>query len=144
MFEPVVAFLMIAACGALSSTLLLWIKSERRARKLERNLQQCSEALCQVVEVQMTEHQQIARNFGDIEERLLSLVTADGESARPVDRRHQVLTMSRNGFPLDEIVRRLNMPKGEAELILNLRKYIGGAGSRSEESSGDLRKYAQA
>ena len=144
MSEPVVAFLMIAACGALASTVLLWIMSERRARELERNLQQCSEVLSQLVEIQMTEHQQVTRNFDDIEERLLSLVTAEGDSARPVDRRHQVLTMSRNGFPLDEIVRRLNIPKGEAELILNLRKYIGGSGSRSDESSGDPRKYAQA
>ncbi len=144
MSEPVVAFLMIGACGALASTVLLWIRSERRARELERNLQQCSEALCQLVEIQMTEHQQVTRNFGDIEERLLSLVTAESDSARPVDRRHQVLTMSRNGFPLDEIVRRLNIPKGEAELILNLRKYIGGSGSRSDESSRDPRNYAQA
>ena len=144
MSEPVVAVLMITACAALASTLLLWIRSEKRARELEQNLHQCSEALCQMVEIQMTEHQQIARNFGDIEERLLSLVTAEGDSTRPVDRRHQVLTMSRNGFPVDEIVRRLNIPKGEAELILNLRKYIGASGSKMDESSGDLRKYAQA
>lgn len=144
MSEAVVAVLMITACAALASTFLLWIRSERRARELERNLQHCSEALCQMVEIQMTEHQQIARNFGDIEERLLSLVTAEGDSTRPVDRRHQVLTMSRNGFPMDEIVRRLNIPKGEAELILNLRKYIGASGSSTDESGGDLRKYAQA
>jgi hypothetical protein len=144
MFEPVVAFLMFTACGALASTLLLWIRSEKRARGLERNLQHCSEALCQMVEIQMIEHQKIARNFGDIEERLLSLTTAESDSSRPIDRRYQVLTMSRNGFPLDEIVRRLNIPKGEAELILNLRKYIGTPESRPDESSGDLKKYAQA
>lgn len=144
MSEPAVAFLMIAACGALASTFLLWIRSERRARELERNLHQCSEALCQMVEIQMSEHKQIARNIGDIEERLLRMVTAEDGSERPVDRRHQVLTMSRNGFPLDEIVRRLNIPKGEAELILNLRKYTSGLGSPGDESSGDLRKYAQA
>ena len=97
-----------------------------------------------MVEIQMTEHQKIARNFGDIEERLLSLTTAESDSTRPVDRRYQVLTMSRNGFALDEIVRRLNIPKGEAELILNLRKYIGASGSKTDESSGDLKKYAQA
>jgi hypothetical protein len=144
MSEPVVALIAFTACGALASTTLLWIRSELRTSRLARNLQHCSEALCQMVEIQMTEHQQIARNFGDIEERLLSLVTTEGDSTRPVDRRHQVLTMSRNGFPLDEIVRRLNIPKGEAELILNLRKYIGASGSKTDESSGDPRKYAQA
>jgi hypothetical protein len=97
-----------------------------------------------MVEIQMIEHQKIARNFGDIEERLLSLTTSESDSSRPVDRRYQVLTMSRNGFPLDEIVRRLNIPKGEAELILNLRKYIGTPESRPDELSGDLKKYAQA
>ncbi len=144
MSESAVAFLMIAACGALASTFLLWIRSERRARELEQNLQQCSEAMCQMVEIQMTEHKQIARNIGDIEERLLRMVTAEDDSERPVDRRHQVLTMSRNGFPLDEIVRRLNIPKGEAELILNLRKYMGGSGARTDEPGGGLKKYAQA
>ncbi len=144
MSEPAVAILVITICGALASTFLLWIRSERRARELERNLQHCSEAMCQMVEIQMTEHQNIARSFGDIEERLLSLATSEGGSTRPVDRRYQVLTMSRNGFGLDEIVRRLNIPKGEAELILNLRKYVGAPGPKSDHSSGDLRKYAQA
>jgi hypothetical protein len=144
MSEQVVAFLTIAMCSALVSTLFLWIRSVRRLLGLERNLQHCSEALCQMVEIQMIEHQKIARNFGDIEERLLSLTTSESDSSRPVDRRYQVLTMSRNGFPLDEIVRRLNIPKGEAELILNLRKYIGTPDSRPDELSGDLKKYAQA
>jgi len=144
MSEPVVAFLMFTTCGALASTFLLWIRSEKRIRGLERNLQHCSEALCQMVEIQMTEHQKTARNFGDIEERLLSLTTAESDSTRPVDRRYQVLTMSRNGFALDEIVRRLNIPKGEAELILNLKKYIGASGSKTDETNGDLKKYAQA
>jgi hypothetical protein len=144
MFEPVVAVLMFAACGAVASTLLLLIRSEKRAKVLERNLQHCSEALCQMVEIQMVEHQKNARSFGDIEERLLSLTTSESDSTRPVDRRYQVLTMARNGFPLDEIVRRINIPKGEAELILNLRKYIGTPESRPDESSGDLKKHAQA
>jgi len=144
MSEPVVVFLVFITCGALASTFILWTRAEKRARELERNLQHCSEALCQMVEIQMTEHQSIARNFSDIEERLLSLATPESDSIRPVDRRYQVLTMSRNGFALDEIVRRLNIPKGEAELILNLKKYVGAPGSKTDESGGDLRKYAQA
>lgn len=97
-----------------------------------------------MAEIQMTEHQKTERSFGQVEERFLSLVAPESDSARPVDRRHQVLTMSRNGFALDEIVRRLNIPKGEVELILNLRKYTGAAGSNADGTNGDLKKYAQA
>lgn len=142
--EPLVVLLAFTACGALASTILLWIRSERRIRDLERNLQHYCEALCQMVEIQMAEHGKIARNFGDVEERLLSLAAPEGDSIRPVDRRHQVLTMSRNGFAVDEIVRRLNIPKGEAELILNLRKYTGASGPAADGTNGDLQKYAQA
>lgn len=144
MIESVVMFLAFTSCGALSSTILLWIRSEKRIRALERNLHHCCEALSQMMEIQMAEHQKIERSFGDLEERLLSLTTAENDGGRPIDRRYQVLTMSRNGFPLEEIVRRLNIPKGEAELILNLRKYMGASASKTDQSDGDLRRYAQA
>ena len=144
MFEPVVMFLAFTSFGALSSTVVLWIRSERRIKALERNLQGCCEALSQMMELQMAEHRKIERDFGDLEERFLNLTTADNDAGRPVDRRYQVLTMSRNGFPLEEIVRRLNIPKGEAELILNLRKYMGASASKTDGTNGDPRRYAQA
>lgn len=142
MFEPIVIFLAFTSCGALSSTVLLWIRSERRIKVLARNLQNCCEALSQMAEIQMAEHQKVERNFGDLEERFLNLTTAENDAGRPIDRRYQVLTMSRNGFPLEEIVRRLNMPKGEVELILNLRKFMGASAMKMDETNGDPRRYA--
>jgi hypothetical protein len=64
MSEQVVTLLTFAMCSALVSTLFLWIRSVRRLLRLERNLQHCSEALCQMVEIQMIEHQKIARKDG--------------------------------------------------------------------------------
>lgn len=131
--------------GGLVFCVICWFRCERRLRALERKLQQFSEALGQMAEIQMNEHQKVSGNLNDIEERIWNLTAPDTRSTSPLDRKHQVLTMSRNGFGLDEITKRLNIPKGEAELILSLTKYIGGSGcAPSVQPRGDDTQYAQA
>lgn len=55
----------------------------------------------------------------------------------PLERRHQVLTLARKGVSAEEISRRLNIPKGEAELILSLRKYVD---AKIPEVANEMRK----
>jgi hypothetical protein len=43
---------------------------------------------------------------------------------------------------LEDIVKRLKAPVGEAELILNLRKYMGGETARSTKMNEQVKKYA--
>ncbi len=144
MIQDANAYLTLAAFGALALCCLGWFRCERRLRVLERNLRDSSEALGQLMDMQMSEHRWISGNFGDIEERILNLTVPETELARPLDRRHQVLTMSRRGLGLDEITKRLNIPRGEAELILNLRDYVRGQDSKSARLDGGSSQHAQA
>ncbi len=142
MIQDTNAYVTLIALGALALCCLGWFRCEKRLRVLERNLRESCEALGQIMDTQMSEHRWISGNFGDIEERILNLSAPETEPTRPLDRRHQVLAMSRKGFGLDEITKRLNIPRGEAELILSLRDYVRGQDSRSARSSGDSRQHA--
>ncbi len=144
MFQDANAHVTLVAFCALAVCCLGWFRCERRMRILEQKLQSSSEALGQMMEIQINEHRRVNGIFGEIEERILNLSAPETEPARPLDRRHQVLTMSRNGFGLDEITKRLNIPRGEAELILSLSDYVKGQVSQSARSNGEGRQHAQA
>jgi Protein of unknown function (DUF2802) len=70
--------------------------------------------------------QRVCRNLNEIDEKVMELSVPTSDGPLPLERRHQVLTLARKGLSVDEIARRLSMPKGEAELILSLRKYSDG------------------
>ncbi|NWG13353.1 MAG: hypothetical protein HXY20_07460 [Acidobacteria bacterium] len=142
MLQDANAHVTLIALGALLVCCLGWYRCSRRLRRLERNLLDSAEALGQMVEIQMSEHRRISGYMDDIEERILSMSAPEAEPPRPIDRRHQVLALSRKGCDLAEITRRLNIPLGEVELILNLKNYLAGQGSQSAPSSGDMRQHA--
>jgi hypothetical protein len=122
---PVVILLLSLWSGALY--LLLRKNWERRLGALERELQQFSDAMCQMAEMQLKSHQKLSTNLGDIEERILDLAVPSPDAAFPLERRHQVLALANQGMAIDQIVDRVNVPRGEAELILGLRKYMDSA-----------------
>ena len=93
-----------------------------RAEALERDLGRISDAINQMADIQMKTHQKSSARFEEIEERLMELSVPSQDSSLPLERRHQVLTLARQGVALEDIVKRLKAPVGEAELILNLRK----------------------
>ena len=128
-----------------SAGIFHWITNRRltgRVRALEQNLQHISDVVTQMAEVQMKTFQKHTANFEDLEERIMELSVPSHDSSMPLERRHQVLALSRQGVGLDEIVKRLKAPVGEAELILNLQKYMGGETSRSAKTNEQVRKYA--
>jgi len=118
----------------------LW---QRRFRALTQEVTKLSEDLLQMAELQMSIYRRVSRDLSGIEEKVLDLSVPSSDAPLPLERRHQVLTLARKGVSLDEIARRLNIPKGEAELILNLRKYMD-AKTSPEPGPGALRPYAQA
>ncbi len=130
-----------ASCGAVYY--LLERRYGRRIKTLERDLQSFSEAMCQLAEIQMKSQQKVSGNLGDLEERILQLSIPSEDSRLPLERRRQVLTLARKGVAVEEITKRLNVPRGEAELILNLRKYTNPAAPRATKSNGELRRHAQ-
>ena len=144
MLQNLAAQVPLIVLGALTLCVLGWFRCERRLRVLERNLQQCYEALGQMVEIQMNEHRRVNGNLNDIEERIWNLTAPETHSASPLDRKHQVLTLSGKGFGLEEITNRLKIPKGDAELILNLKKYFTSSGMPSARPGGENKRHAEA
>ena len=115
---------------------------KRRIQTLERELQHISEAMSQMAEIQMQTHQKYSACFGEVEERLMELSVPSQDTSLPLERRHQVLALARQGVGLEDIAKRLKAPVGEAELILNLRKYTGGEGSPAGKINRQVRQYA--
>jgi hypothetical protein len=133
-----VALLISAAgCVALHQ---LWRK---RFSAVRAELAWVSEDLSQLVELQADIYRRVNHELSDLEGKVLELSVPSSETPLPLERRHQVLTLTRKGVSVDEIARRLNMPKGEAELILSLRKYAD-AKTPAAGGSAPLKAYARA
>ena len=121
-----------------------WItkrKLVKQIQSLEQDLLTYSEAMSQMVEVQMKAHQKYSSNLADLEERIMDLSVPSQDPDLPLERRHQVLALARQGIALEDIVKRLKAPIGEAELILNLQKYKGGEKSRSARMNQQVSPY---
>ncbi len=137
-FSLVLGAAALVAVGGCFILILVW---RRRVRALQGELRRLSEDLLQVVELQSDVYRRVCRALADVEEKVLDLSVPSGDAPLPLERRHQVLTLARKGVAVDEIARRLNMPKGEAELILSLRKY---ADVKRDESQPPLpNRYAR-
>jgi hypothetical protein len=124
MLASTLVLALIACMGVLQ-----WITKRKlmeRIQALERNLLDLSEAVLQMVEVQVKAHKKFSEGLEDVEERIMELSVPSHDSDLPLERRHQVLALARRGVPLGDIVKRLKAPVGEAQLILNLQKYMGG------------------
>ncbi len=144
MFMPLYALL---GCALLCCGGAYWLLNQtlgRRLRALEQDLQTFSEAMCQMAEIQMKGYQKLNGNVGEIEERILELALPATDSRLPLERRHQVLALSRKGVAVDEIVKRLSVPRGEAELILSLQNYTDAATSNAARPNGEDKRHVQA
>jgi hypothetical protein len=141
MFYPILASALLAlVCGALAYY-LNDKKLGSRVKTLERELLSYSETMCQTAQNLKDDCQKLKARIGELEERVLELAAPNSNSRLPLERRHQVLSLARNGVAMEEIVRRLNLPQGEAELIVNLKQYADGSASRQGRSTGEPRSY---
>ncbi len=109
-----------------------------RMHKLERKLQDISSVMSQMIEAQMNAHRKYTADIGNIEERIMELSVPSHDSDLPLERRHQVLALARQGVRLEEIVKRLKAPRGEAELILNLGKYMNSNAQQNAKINGQV------
>jgi hypothetical protein len=112
-----------------------------RIQLLERNLQGFSDVISQMAEIQTQALQKSACRFEDIDERIMDLSIPSQDANLPIERRHQVLALARQGVPLEDIARRLKAPVGEAELIINLSKYMGGERRSSAQAKEQVVSY---
>jgi hypothetical protein len=117
-------------------------KLVKRIRALERDLQSYSSAMSQMAEIQIETHRKFFAGFESLEERMMELSIPSPDSSLPLERRHQVLALARQGLALEDIVKRLKAPIGEAELILNLGKYSGTENTRTAKMNEQVKQYA--
>lgn len=138
------AFFLVVALGLSGGALYLFIERKviRRIRALEQNLHGYLDVMTQMAEIQKKSHQKISANFEDLEERIMDLSVPSHDSSLPLERRHRVLALARQGVTLEDIVKRLKAPVGEAELILNLQKYMGGENSQITGMNKQVSPYA--
>lgn len=142
MFDVHLPTLILAALPGLGLLLGVHRAWVARARALERDLQEYAEVMTRLAETQSRVFRKLSDDVGRLEERLLELSLPSGDPAPPLEQRHRVLTMARKGASSAEIARRLNVPRGEAELIIGLRKYLTAAPPPAR-GSGEVRTHAQ-
>jgi hypothetical protein len=133
----------VAVLISAAGSLLLHKLWQQRYRALKQELKQFSEDLMQMAELQSDIYHRVSRHLNDIEAKVLDLSVPASEGALPLERRHQVLTLARNGVAVEEIAQRLGMPKGEVDLILSVRKFAK-ATPPPERLEGAIREYARA
>ena len=112
-----------------------------RIHGLEQDLHHISDVMSQMAEVQIKTFQKHSAGLEGLEERILELSVPSHDSIMPLDKRHQVLALARNGIALGDIAKRLKAPIGEAEVILNLQKYMTPENPRSLASNGQVKNH---
>jgi hypothetical protein len=131
----------ISLCASYFLFRRLWL---RRIEALERDLQLLSDTFCEMAEIELQSFQKNSANLSEIEERILDLSVPSQDSTAPLERRRRVLALSGKGAHLEDIVKKAGVPRGEAELILNLQRCKGVAAAKTGKPNGEGKQYVQA
>jgi DNA-binding NarL/FixJ family response regulator len=140
MLNPII--FAVLAVSASASCWTIYRKLKGRIHTLEQDLQYISDAVSQMAEIQMKTYQKHSARLEEMEERIMELCVPSHNPNLPLERRHQVLALARQGVALEDIARRLKAPVGEAEMIINLQKYMSGGHFRSAGMNGQVGNYA--
>jgi hypothetical protein len=132
-----IASVMVAGVFSLMSKRKLW----SRIQLLERDLQSVSDVMSKMADVQTSAFNKLSSRIDDLDERIMDLCVPSQDASLPLEKRHQVLALARQGVGLEDIARRLKAPLGEAELILNLRKYLDRKNSRQAKVNRQVMPY---
>jgi hypothetical protein len=117
-------------------------KMMERIQELELDLRGFTDVIAKITEVQSKDYATFSTRFEELDERIMELSVPVRDPDLPLERRHQVLALARQGVVLEDIVKRLKAPVGETELILNLHKYRNGAACRLEKSKEQVVRHA--
>ena len=134
-------FFTLILCGFIPALLVRKILSQK-IQSLEQDLQNLCVVVSQMAEMQVKSHRKHSSSLESLEERVMELSIPDNDSSPPLERRHQVLTLARRGMALNDIVKRLKAPVGEAELILNLGKFARTENQTKSGNHEQVRQYA--
>lgn len=131
-----------AVLAAAATYAVLHVTWRRRMVALERDLQTCTEAICQMADNQMATRRKLSGAVAELEDKVVQMAAPARKPGVDLDRRHRVLRLAGNGVAVEDISRRLKVPRGEAELILNLRKYVEAGTALRPASNGDVKNHA--
>jgi hypothetical protein len=136
--------LLLAALPGLALLVFVHKKWQARTRVLERDLQEYADVMSRMAEVQSRVFERLSGKVRELEERLHELSVPSGDPELPLEKRHRVLSLARKGASSKEIARKLNVPRGEAELILGLKTYATAGPPQITRSNGDSRSHVKA
>ena len=136
--------LMFAVLAAYASILHVVSKRtlSKRIQNMERDLQSVSDVISKIVDVQTRTFQKYSTRFEDLDERIMDLSVPSQDAELPLEKRHQMLALARQGVALKDIAKRLKTAPGEAELVLNLRKYLDRSKSGPVQAHTQVNPYA--
>jgi hypothetical protein len=134
-------FFILAFCACVPA-LVIWKIISRRIQNLEQDLQSIGCAVSQMAEMHLKSTRKYSASLESLEERIMELSVPSHDTNLPLERRHQVLTLANRGMSLEDIVKHLKAPVGEAELILNLGRYTDTEGPGKVRSEQQVRQYA--
>lgn len=134
-------FFVLVLCACIPALAIRKILTQR-IQVLEQELQHISNAVSQMAEMQLESHSKLSTSIEGLEERVMELSVPSHDTILPLERRHQVMTLARRGMSLEDIVKRLKAPIGEAELILNLGKYSVTSNKSRASNKEQVRQYA--
>jgi hypothetical protein len=117
-------------------------KMMKQIQDLEQDLQGYADVMLKVAEVQTKTQETYSTRFEELDERIMELSVPHQDPDVPLERRHQVLALARQGMALEDIVKRLKAPVGETELILNLNKYRNFAAGRADRKMEQAVRHA--
>ncbi|MDY7033412.1 MAG: DUF2802 domain-containing protein [Thermodesulfobacteriota bacterium] len=112
---------------ALSDSIQQMIKESKRVlHEIQESINKQKDSLNKIIEKLDRKKEEMDRSMEEAEKFLQGLkritdrdvVTADEEQ----DKYQQVLSLSQRGLSIDEIGKRVELPRGEVELILDLKK----------------------
>jgi|WetSurSiteA1Bulk_404760.scaffolds.fasta_scaffold122979_2 hypothetical protein len=144
MFDIHLPTLILAALPGLVLLVFVHRSWARRVRSLEQDLEALNASVERMNESQWLSQEQTSRGLAEVEERLMELAVPSGASDMPLERRHRVLSLAKQGASVDQISRTLNVPRCEADLILSLQSFASSASSLAGKAGGDPIRHVQA
>lgn len=106
-----------------STYIYVSVKAERRRREEEtRRVDRITSVLGEMAHLSESAFKNMSHTIKTIETEVQK---ADREPMQsPTDKRVHVLNLLKKGLDVDEITRRLNMPRGEVELVVDLHQWF--------------------
>ena len=145
LYEEICMFSILLIMALLGYTSVLHLRLKRkltwRIQSLERDLQSFSDVMGKMADAQTKTLHKFSSRFEELEERIMDLSVPSQDASLPLEKRHQVLALARQGVGVEDIAKRLKAPVGEAELILNLQKLMEGEKPRPARMNEQVRSY---